>query len=46
MSDILEFGISQIEKLELKRAPFKSFHVIYIIKACSDSLDKLFEDFG
>ena len=31
--------------MELKRAPFKSFHAIYVIKADSEILDKLFEDF-
>ena len=46
MADLMEFGVSAIEKLELKRKPFREMHAIYLISPTDKSLDLLAQDFG
>jgi hypothetical protein len=41
MSDILDMGIIQIERLELKRKKMKKFHAIYVLEATESSVKLL-----
>ncbi len=45
MIDLMEFGVSGIEKLELQRKKFPKMQAIYLISPCETSVDKLLEDF-
>ena len=45
MMELMETGISAIEKLELKRKRFPSMHAIYFISPCSKSIELILEDF-
>lgn len=46
MMELLECGISNIEKLELKRKKFEKMHAIYLISPTESSLDNLICDFS
>jgi len=46
MSDLMEFGISAIEKLELKRKPFPKMHAIYVITPSEATIGHLIQDFA
>lgn len=46
MIELLECGVSNIEKLELKRKRFEKMHAIYFICPKDESVDKLISDFS
>ena len=46
MIELLECGVSNIEKLELKRKKFEKMHAIYFIGPKDESVDKILLDFS
>ena len=46
MIELLECGVSNIEKLELKRKRFEKMHAIYLINPKDESVDKIIADFA
>ena len=46
MIELLECGVSNIEKLELKRKKFDKMHAIYFINPKDESVDKIISDFS
>lgn len=46
MIELLECGVSNIEKLELKRKKFEKMHAIYLINPKDESVDKIIVDFA
>jgi len=46
MMELMETGITAIEKLELKRKRFPNMHAIYFITPTNKSIDLLLEDFS
>lgn len=45
MMELMETGVTAIEKLELKRKRFPNMHAIYFLTPTSQSIDLLLEDF-
>ena len=45
MIELMEEGVTAIEKLELIRKPFPSMHTIYFISPTSESVSRVIEDF-
>lgn len=45
MIELMEFGISGVEKLELQRKKFPKMQAIYLISPCEASVDRLLDDF-
>lgn len=45
MTDLVEAGIIGIEKLSVKRKPFRDFHIIYFIDPNAESLNFIKNDF-
>lgn len=46
MIELLECGVSNIEKLELKRKRFEKMHAIYFINPKDESVEKILADFA
>lgn len=46
MIELLECGVSNIEKLDLKRKRFEKMHAIYLINPKDESVDKIIADFA
>lgn len=45
LKDLIDMGISTIEKLELKRKPYPKHDVFYFIEPTKESIDLLLNDF-
>lgn len=46
MAELMELGISAIEKLEIGRKPFPKMHAIYFLKPSESSVKFLLDDFS
>nr|CAH69616.1 Sec1-4 syntaxin-binding protein [Paramecium tetraurelia] len=45
MAELMELGVSAVEKLELGRKPFPKLHAIYFISPTQDSIQRVLDDF-
>ncbi|CAD8085369.1 unnamed protein product [Paramecium sonneborni] len=45
MAELMELGVSAVEKLELGRKPFPKLHAIYFISPTQESIQRVLDDF-
>jgi hypothetical protein len=45
MIELMEMGVTALEKLELKRKPFPKMQAVYLLTPTEKSIDLLLEDF-